>query len=129
MVETISIDIEMSDGGHEIEFFNEKFTPELRRLVIEIGLDTFNICKDYVTLDDKKKSLAKLKNKLKDEYQSNYLKYKIESQEQKKQLAMLKEQNDFLKTNKTKRYNHDKIDMFNVKKILKFIDKTVLLVI
>ena len=112
MVETVSIDIEMSDGGHELEFFNEKFTPELRRLVIEIGLDTFNICKDYVTLDDKKKSLAKLKNKLKDEYQSNYLKYKIESQEQKKQLAMLKEQNDFLKRQitETKRYNQDKID-------------------
>ena len=111
MIKKITLDIDVSEGT-DSEFFSEDCSPEKRRLIIDLGLDTFNECREFITIDDQREVLNKLKKKLKEKYQTNFLKYKIESEQLKKQLAMLEEQNEYLKSEltQTRNFHHTKMD-------------------
>ncbi len=111
MIKKITLDIDVSDGT-DSEFFSEDCSPEKRRLIIDLGLDTFNECREFITMDDQREVLNKLKKKLKEKYQTDFLKYKIESEQLKKQLAMLEEQNEYLKSEltQTRNFHNTKMD-------------------
>ena len=108
---TFTLDIDVSEG-EDSEFFSIDCSPEKRRLIIDLGVDTFNECREFITIDDQRVILNKLKKKLKEKFQREFLQFKIESEQLKKQLELVKEQNEFLKSEltQTRNFHHTKID-------------------
>ena len=108
---TFTLDIDVSEG-EDTEFFSIDCSPEKRRLIIDLGVDTFNECREFITIDDQRVILNKLKKKLKEKFQREFLQFKIESEQLKKQLELVKEQNAFLKSEltQTRNFHHTKID-------------------
>ena len=98
MIKSYSLNVEISDASNELlEVLGPDFDPYTRRLIIELGIDTFNICKDYITKDDKRNIIEQIRKKIEEEFKTKSVEYKTKSILLEKQNLELKEQLEFLR--------------------------------
>lgn len=86
---SISIDIDITNGGGDLLFFNPETDPKIRRLIVEIGSKIINDSKLVLETHSEKSAIDIIRKEIEEEYFSKFATYKTRCEEKDKMIEML----------------------------------------
>lgn len=88
----ISLEIDITDGGGDLLFFKTDTTPELRRLIVELGSKIVTDSKKILETSSSTSTIEDIRKEIEAEYFSKFATYKTRCEERDKMIEMLEEQ-------------------------------------
>jgi hypothetical protein len=89
---SVTLDIDITNGGGDLLFFKPKTDPVTRRLIVDIGSKAVEKSKFILESHDKRDTIETIRHKIEEEYCGKFAIYKTRCEEKDKMIEMLEEQ-------------------------------------